>query len=43
MKTFILRPNPKAPPVRVKAKSDRLLKKRLGDVRLLLTIREDKN
>lgn len=42
MKTFILKPNPKAPAVRVKAKSERLLRKRLGDVRFLLTIREEK-
>lgn len=41
MKTFVLKPNPKAPAVRVKAKSDRLLKKRLGDVRFLLLIREE--
>ena len=41
MKTFVLRPRAGAPPVRVKAKSDRLLKKRLGDVRFLVTIREE--
>lgn len=42
MKTFILKGNPKAPAVRVKAKSDRSLRKRLADVRFVLTIREEK-
>ena len=43
MKTFILKPNPKAPALRVKAKSERSLMKRLGDVRFLLQVREDKS
>lgn len=42
MKTFILKANPKAAPVRAKAKSERLLRKRLGDIRFLLTIKEEK-
>ena len=42
MKTFKLKPNPKAPAVRVKAKSERLLFKRLGDVRFVLIIHEEK-
>ena len=42
MKSFLLKAKPKSAPVRVKAKTERLLFKRLGDVRFILIIQEEK-